>query len=255
MNLYFDAALAEGYRSAAQKIRVLTESWVAQNMYCVRCGAPRLAHFPNNQAVADFYCPRCGSEYELKSGRGPAGHKIADGAYDTFIERITSRNNPDFLILRYTSEPMRVEEFWAVPKHFFVPAIVEKRKPLAPTARRAGWTGCNILFGEIPAQGRVAVISHGEMQAMDTVLARMKQADMLYTENLQARGWLLDVLQCVNRIPDGVFTLAQVYAFEEILAVRHPQNQNIRAKIRQQLQVLRDRGVLSFVGRGLYEKI
>ena len=41
-----------------------------------------------------------------------------------------------------------------VPKHFFVPDIIEKRKPLAETARRAGWIGCNIVLKNIPNEGR-----------------------------------------------------------------------------------------------------
>ena len=40
-----------------------------------------------------------------------------------------------------------------------------------------------------------------------------------------------------------------------MLQARHPQNNNIRPKIRQQLQVLRDKGVIEFLGRGLYRKI
>jgi len=32
-------------------------------------------------------------------------------------------------------------------------------------------------------------------------------------------------------------------------------NNNIEAKIRQQLQILRDNGVVEFIGRGLYKKV
>jgi hypothetical protein len=37
-----------------------------------------------------------------------------------------------------------------------------------------------------------------------------------------------------------------------VLKAKHPSNHNVRAKIRQQLQFLRDKGVLDFVGRGQY---
>jgi type II restriction enzyme len=46
-----------------------------------------------------------------------------------------------------------------------------------------------------------------------------------------------------------------VYRFENRLAGLHPQNRNIRPKIRQQLQVLRDRGLLEFVERGVYRVV
>ena len=40
--------------------------------------------------------------------------------------------------------------------------------------------------------------------------------------------------------------------FEDHLARLHPMNKHIRPKIRQQLQVLRDHGIVEFLGKGLY---
>ena len=48
------------------------------------------------------------------------------------------------------------------------------------------------------------------------------------------------------------FTLEDVYAFERRLEAAYPDNRNVRPKIRQQLQVLRDAGFLTFEGRGRY---
>lgn len=254
MILTFDRSLSEGYTSQSQIARVLTESWVLHNVYCPRCGCQTLHHFPNNQAVADYFCPNCHSEYELKSKKGLVGKKIADGAYDTFIERITSNNNPDFFILSYSAEEMCVNDLWIVPKHFFVPEIVEKRKPLADGARRAGWVGCNILFDKIPAQGQIELIRNRIPVSKDTVLYNMQRASLLQTRDLEARGWILDTLLCVNSIQGQQFQLDDMYRFEEQLAKKHPLNHNIRPKIRQQLQVLRDKGFITFLGKGSYQK-
>ena len=71
---------------------------------------------------------------------------------------------------------------------------------------------------------------------------------------LDARGWILDVLRCVNKIEGRDFTLKQMYAFETQLAEKHPENHHIKDKIRQQLQLLRDKGILEFNGRGRYRK-
>ena len=38
MNLRFDTSLAQGYKSASQIARILTEDWLARNMYCPICG-------------------------------------------------------------------------------------------------------------------------------------------------------------------------------------------------------------------------
>jgi len=50
------------------------------------------------------------------------------------------------LLLNYDLARLAVSNVFVVPKHFFVREIIEERKPLAPTARRAGWIGCNILL-------------------------------------------------------------------------------------------------------------
>lgn len=254
MNCYFDQALASKYKSHSQAARVLTENWAVSNMYCPRCGNPKLFHFPNNSAVADFFCPECKNEYELKSKKGEIGHKISDGAYDTFIQRITSNNNPDFFVMTYNPFELCVDNLWVIPKHFFTPAIVEKRKPLSDGARRAGWVGCNILFDEVPQQGRIRVIQRRIEVEKDEVLTNVSRASCLATSSLDARGWLLDILNCINRIPKEVFSLDEVYQFDQELQKRHPQNNNVRPKIRQQLQVLRDKGYLEFLDRGLYRK-
>ena len=254
MDLFFDQTLVRRYHNPSQAARVLTETWAEFNMYCPRCGYPRLTHFENNREVADFFCSDCKNEYELKSKNGAIGRRISDGAYETFIQRITSANNPDFLVLSYDLEALRVNNLWVIPKHFFTPSIVEKRKPLRANARRAGWVGCSILFDQVPIQGRIGVIRNGTPVNKDDVMKNVERASHLETSNLNARGWLLDVLNCVNSISKEDFSLVDIYKFENKLKVLHPENNNIQAKIRQQLQVLRDKGFLEFLGRGVYRK-
>lgn len=60
---------------------------------------------------------------------------------------------------------------------------------------------------------------------------------------------------CVEKIPTKDFTLNQMYAFENELKVKHPENNFIKDKIRQQLQYLRDKGFIEFVTPGHYKKI
>ena len=102
MDIRLNTDIAEGYKSKSQAARVFTESWVADNMFCPRCGAPRLTHLENNAPVADFACPSCGDIFELKSKSGPLPSKIPDGAYDTMISRIPASTNPDILFMTYS---------------------------------------------------------------------------------------------------------------------------------------------------------
>lgn len=255
MDVSLDMTLAEGYRSASQIARVLSEAWTAQQMYCPLCGHPRLTPFPHNREVADFFCPSCKEQFEQKAKQGTLGHSIPDGEYDTFVERIQSRDNPDFFVMQYSLEARRVVNFFLIPKFFFTPSIAEKRKKLSEKARRAGWVGCNILIGDIPLQGRIPIVQEGVPVEKARVLRGVQEAQKVQVERLDSRGWLLDVLHCVNRLPEAEFTAKDIYAFEAELAQRHPENSHITDKIRQQLQVLRDRNVITFVKRGLYRKV
>ncbi len=234
----------------------MTEGWVKSNMFCPRCGNQKIEQFTNNKPVADFYCPNCNNQYELKSKGSRLGDRVNDGAYNTMIERITSNTNPDFFFLCYDPKKHKVISLVIVPKHFFVPGIIEKRKPLAETARRAGWTGCNILLNDIPEQGRIFIIQNGVVENREIIIDQLNRTRSLETRDVEARGWLFDVLNCVNAIGDDVFTIDKVYEFEPMLSAKHPENNNIKAKIRQQLQFLRDKGYIEFLNnRGQYRKI
>ena len=156
--------------------------------------------------------------------------------------------------MSYDLDELCVNNLWMIPKHFFLPSLIEKRNPLSDKARRAGWVGCNILYDQIPNQGRISIIQDRVPIEKETVLYQVRRSAQLLTENIDARGWLLDVLQCVNQIPEDTFNLDAVYQYEPVLAAKHPKNHNIRPKIRQQLQLLRDKGFIEFVGRGLYRK-
>ena len=59
----------------------------------------------------------------------------------------------------------------------------------------------------------------------------------------------------MDLIPSTTFKLEDVYAFENTLKIKYPNNNYIKDKIRQQLQILRDKGVIEFVSRGIYKKI
>lgn len=255
INLNFKESLAAGYKSESQKARRLTEGWILDNLYCPRCGNLKLQHSTNNAAVSDFYCLNCNNTFELKSKSRNIGNRFVNGAYDTMIQRITSNTNPDFLFMSYYRNELKLENLLLIPKHFFVPGIIEKRKPLSANARRSGWTGCNIYIGEIPEQDRIYIIRNKNIIPKQTVMALVSRSNMLATEDMENRGWIMDVLHYINSINCDTFSLKQIYEFESYLAMRHPDNHTIKAKIRQQLQLLRDKGYLIFLGNGQYRKI
>ena len=253
MDLHFNLDLATGYKSLSQKCRVLTEAWVHQEVFCPACGSA-IKPYPRNNPAADFFCPNCSEIFELKSKHGSIGRKIVDGAYRSLMERLNGNRNPNLFLLSYDVNSSEVVNFVVVPKYFFVPSMIEERPPLSPTSRRAGWVGCNIIIGVVPEAGRIHYVTDRSINPKQSVRNMWQQTAFLGGASGVKRGWLIDIIGCVERIPSDEFYLEDIYRFESELAVKHPDNTHIKDKIRQQLQVLRDKGYLTFLGRGRYRK-
>lgn len=254
MNLILNTKLAEGYSSNSQIARILTENWVKENSYCPCCGEIPLNEFENNRPVADFYCKKCSEEFELKSKNGKLSNTITDGAYSTMIQRINSNQNPNFFFLTY-SKNWSVDNFLIIPKQFFTTDIIIKRKPLADTARRAGWVGCNIDISNIAEAGKVFLVKNAKLINRDIVETSFKKTLFLREKSVESKGWILDLMSCVDMIKKDSFALEDVYKFETKLKLKYPNNNFIKDKIRQQLQILRDKGIIEFTTRGNYKKI
>ena len=154
--------------------------------------------------------------------------------------------------MNYDLKSLAVVNLFIVPKHFFVRDIIEERKPLALTARRAGWIGSKILLDRVPASGKIHIVQNGVIRPKDVVLEDWQRTLFLRRKSPETRGWLLDVMRCVESLGKRDFTLDEVYGFERKLGELYPGNQNVRPKIRQQLQYLRDRGFIEFISRGSY---
>ncbi|NIA20488.1 MAG: restriction endonuclease [Anaerolineaceae bacterium] len=221
-------------------------------MYCPACPAESLEKKPDNTKVVDFSCAECGAEFQLKAKAGSLGKKQRDAAYQPMIDRIARNGSPHFAFLTYDRSAWTVRNLILVPGHFLTPAAIERCPPLSSSARRAGWVGCNILVSLIPDDGRIHAISAGRALSKDDVRRQWARFRWLAHQTPQSRGWAADVLRCVRTLGPSEFTIRQMYEFAEELSLLHPKNRNILAKIRQQLQVLRDRKVLRFLGRGRY---
>jgi len=253
MNLQMNFRLANAYKSKSQIARILTEEWLAHYLACPNCGHYPLKKFKNNQPVADFYCDDCHEEFELKSKRGKIQNSIMDGAYASMLSRVQDDNNPNFFFLGY-SEQWMVNNLLIIPKHFFTPDIIIRRPPLPPTAKRAGWTGCSIDISKVPETGKIYWVRNGRVRRMEEVRQDFSKALFLREKPQSSRGWILDVMYCVDAIKKELFSLSDIYQFESQLAKKYPYNRFVKDKIRQQLQLLRDQGMIEFLGCGIYRK-
>jgi type II restriction enzyme len=256
VDLLFDSQIAAAYRSPLQRVRILSEYWVNRHLYCPNCGRDNVMRYSNNSRIADFYCAQCSENYELKSQKKSRfDRKVVDGAYGTMMARLAGSGVPNLLLLGYEGAPLQVTNLLVVPKQFFVPELIERRKPLAISARRAGWVGCNILLQQIPPSGRIFLVRGGVIEAKADVMARWQRTLFLRDQPEGAKGWLLNIMRCIEQLRVPEFSLDDLYSFEDELRRAYSGNQNIRPKIRQQLQVLRDRGYLEFLGAGRYRML
>jgi type II restriction enzyme len=159
---------------------------------------------------------------------------------------------PSFYFMQYELATWRVRNLLLVPHFAFPPSTIIKRKPLSSTARRAGWVGCNFALNRVPADARIPVVTESRISPPTEVRERFKRVKPLKEISVTQRGWTLDVLNAIRRLNKTEFSTADAYIFERELEQLHPDNRNVRAKIRQQLQVLRDLGLLLHVGRGIW---
>jgi type II restriction enzyme len=167
-------------------------------------------------------------------------------------EAVKSNRTPDLFVMHYDNEKWSVSSVILIPHFAFSISSIEKRKPLGAKARRAGWVGCNILLGKIPSDARIPIVTEGRGTNISEVRQRYARLRPLEKLTCETRGWTLDVLNAVREIGKNDFSLSDVYVLETSLSRLYPRNRHIRDKIRQQLQVLRDLGLLTFLGHGRY---
>jgi len=258
MNLSMTGALADRFKSGSQKAGNVTEAWGAENFYCPNCSSPKLDWLKPGTKASDYQCPACGFWFQLKSQKSRIGQSITDGAYRAMMEAIREDRAPSHFFLHYeicgsrresaqTSppefqmEPIDIgchgsgEEIWlvrnllVVPYFAFPPSAIIKRPPLAASARRAGWIGCNFDLSRIPAEARIQIVRtvkrsgtgfqpvselkrkkyEDRQDACPTIIvppaevrAQFRRVKPFANFSVEQRGWMLDVLNIVRRICD-----------------------------------------------------
>lgn len=262
LSIYYKAIPAQ-YKNNSQIARIITEKWTSDNLYCPKCGRS-LVQYPNNTHVYDFYCDHSNKEFivpqenfQLKSTKifpkGDFSHNILGGAYSEEMRIMKQNAFPSLIVLHYDDKTMTVKDVLLIHRLAINPSCIKPRKPLPSTARRAGWIGSIITLDAVPKLGRIMVINNSNVVAKSIVQNKWKTVESLLKGDIVQRAWTSDIINLIDRLPSR-FNLNNVYKYENELALLHPQNNHIKDKIRQQLQILRDRGFISFVGNGEYRK-
>ena len=139
MDLSLPTIGLDRYKSASQRARVGTESWGAENFFCPACDSPCLEPAPQGTAAIDYVCPACDSPFQLKSQSKPFGSKIVDAAFSEMKRAILEDRTPNLYVMHYDRAAWAVQSVILVPRFAFTVSAIERRPPMAATARRAGW--------------------------------------------------------------------------------------------------------------------
>ena len=125
----------------------------------------------------------------------------------------------------------------------------------------------------VPQQWHVADLEslRGPVDALKSVMPQVLRSQTLSADpDLRVRlkpsqfdrlirempGWMKLTMEGIMAIPSNSFTLAEAYQYCAPLArQQYPSNRHVEPKIRQQLQRLRDLGVIKFLGQGRYESL
>ena len=197
---------------------------------------------------------KCKNEFQLKASKKEFKNKIIDGDYKTMINIISTNNSPNFFLMNYQNNDWVVKNLILIPKFFINTSMIERKNISYPKGRTNGWVGCNFLLKRLPNEGRINLIQNEKIIDKFKVNAIWKKMFFMNSKRPEFKGWTSDVLKCIEEL-DYNFELKDIYKYENYLRELHPNNHNIQAKIRQQLQILRDNKILNFTGEGKYQRI
>lgn len=199
MLLDCEISAAAGYTSQPQVSRVLSEKWFEENAYCLSCDSDRLLRTPANTKATDFVCQSCNENYELKTFLTRPARTLVDGAYSALISRIQSGSVPTLMLLE-RNKVWKIQGLTAIHHLFLTPDVIEKRKPLSVTARRAGWIGCNIRLDLIARDAQIEVVHKGSPTSPQVVRERFQRFNRLKTIAPDSRSWVTLTLRIVRSL-------------------------------------------------------
>ena len=125
------------------------EDWVIANYKC-SCGSFFESLNANSKSI-DGICSSCGRKIQIKS----SSHKfkpnkenilkILGAEYKTTLNSVTE-SDWDLILVAYCKNGNKINQILKVDSSYIKENSVLPRKPLASTARRAGWQGCYLIF-------------------------------------------------------------------------------------------------------------
>lgn len=238
-----------------QIIKVLTEHWTANNIFCPVCWSA-LDNHKIDKPINDLFCIDCNDDFELKAEEWKFWKKIAWWNYDKAIKTIEEK--PMHLFVLKYSKDYTITNFLVVPKYFFTKDVIIKRPK--PLKRRPNYYMSDIDFSAIPESWKIHYINNWTYKSRTEILEEWNKIKFLenikdkkWEKKWESKGWLLDIMLSIEKLDKKEFHLKELNIFLDELKLKYPENNNIEAKIRQKLQILRNKWYIEFIDwRGNY---
>jgi len=255
MELKCNPEVAAHLHSPLQRTRLITEDGFSRFGYCLRCKSNKLTQTTAGTVAQDFFCPKCGQPYELKSAAKAHTRIVQDGGYDSMMRSVRSENAPALMLMHYSPQ-WCVLGLVAIHPVFLTPAVVMKRKKphIRPRTGQEYWM-CDLNLSFIPADGKIALVSDGIVRPHAEARRQFRESVRFEDVPVAKRGWAALVLSVVRKIGKTHITNDDLYSHEKTMHAAYPDNSHIQDKIRQQMQVLIRLGYVERIARGEYQVI
>ncbi|TAE86264.1 MAG: hypothetical protein EAY81_05785 [Bacteroidetes bacterium] len=108
-------------------------------------------------------------------------------------------------------------------------------------------------FNMLSKHENTGKVKQSDIDTVRKIIATLPKSKGITLPNIELASpeEQLDVID----IPKQVFTLKDVSKYKSKLQSIYPSNQHVMDKVRQQLQYLRDLGLIEFLGNGSYKKL
>ncbi len=145
------------WKSESRVVGEACEYYVKNKIKCVRCDTNNFEKCKINEKSKDLVCMSCNQKYQIKAKSATRKQvnnirckqqvKTIGGDYSTTLHNLSEQI--DYLIILYEKQSYEILDILYIRSENVNSDCIIPRKPLSSTAKRAGWQGCNILFGNI----------------------------------------------------------------------------------------------------------
>jgi type II restriction enzyme len=121
------------------------------NGNCPICDSKALAKYKAGEKSRDIFCTECRSDFQIKATKASFGgesFKLLGAEYTTTLDSVRNGAKINYVVFFYSPVGDLIQPNNMVFIHHskITEDSIIPRKPLRPSAKRAGWQGCHISF-------------------------------------------------------------------------------------------------------------